>query len=113
MTTKTQQSILDLRAILARHRRKMALTWTLLAGIDIVVTLLTPSVYRSEGRLFVRLGRENVTLDPTATIGQGPISAVPQQREGEINSVVEILKGRPLIEQLVDSLTPEVILADH
>jgi len=63
--------------------------------------------------LFVRLGRENVTLDATATIGQGPLSAMPMTRDGEINSVVEILKGRTLVEQLVDFLTPEAILEDQ
>jgi uncharacterized protein involved in exopolysaccharide biosynthesis len=99
--------------LLWRHRSKVAVTWIAIVVAGIAVAFLSPDVYRSEARLFVRLGRENVTLDPTATIGQGPLSVVPVTRDGEINSVVEILKGRTLVEQLVDFLTPEVVLDDQ
>ncbi|MBN1396299.1 MAG: hypothetical protein JW959_14845 [Pirellulales bacterium] len=58
----------------------------------------------------MRLGRENATLDPTATLGQKPIVAVPQSRESEINSEVEILRSRALIEKVVDALGSEKII---
>src|SRR6202012_6060164 len=96
-----------------RHRWKVTFTWVVIAGLGCAAAIFSPDVYRSEARLFVRLGRENVTLDPTATIGQGPLSAVPLSRDGEINSVVEILKSRTLVDDLVDYLTPEVVLADQ
>lgn len=100
-------------AFVGRHRGKIVVTWLVVALAGAVFTLLSPEVYRSEARLFVRLGRENVTLDPTATIGQGPLSSIPLSRDGEINSVVEILKNRTLVEKLVDAMTPDAILNDQ
>ena len=67
-------------------------------------TLFGPRGYRSEAKLFLRLGRENSTLDATASFGESPVVAVPQSRETEINSIIEILKSRNLIAQVVDSL---------
>jgi uncharacterized protein involved in exopolysaccharide biosynthesis len=74
------------------------------------VTVFSPRTYFSEGQLFIRLGRENATLDPTATPGQDPVVAVPNSRESEINTVVTMLQSRPIIEHVVDALGPETIL---
>jgi uncharacterized protein involved in exopolysaccharide biosynthesis len=73
--------------------------------------VLAPKAYRSEGKLLVKLGRENATLDPTVTPGHDPVVTVPVSREEEINSVVEVLRNRALLEKVVDSLGSEVILA--
>ena len=42
-----------------------------------LVTLFSPKFYTSQAKLFVRLGRENVGLDPTATLGEGAIITTP------------------------------------
>ena len=100
----------DVFQTVVHHRRKSLLFFvTVVLGVALL-TFLLPREYRSVGKLFVRLGRENATLDPTATLGQNPIVAVPQSRENEINSVVEILQSRVLLEKVVDGLTPAVIL---
>ena len=69
-----------------------------------------PRTYQSEGKLLVRLGRENATLDPTVTLSQEAVVAVPISRESEINSVVEILQSRSLLEKVVDELGPANLL---
>jgi uncharacterized protein involved in exopolysaccharide biosynthesis len=95
---------------LFRHKR-IAVSFFLMSVTGaVLITLAMPKEYRSVGKLFVRLGRENATLDPTATLGQSPIVAVPQSRENEINSVVEIIQSRTLLEKVVDSLGPDVVL---
>jgi uncharacterized protein involved in exopolysaccharide biosynthesis len=92
-----------------RHKGKAAAVFVaVVTGVGLF-TFLAPREYKSEGTLFVRLGRENATLDPTATLGQSPIVAVPQSRENEINSMVEILRSRMLLEKVVDSLGPTAI----
>src|SRR5688500_7839770 len=56
--------------ILRKYRRG---SLAIFAGILLLVALavqLAPKTYRSEAKLFVRVGRESVTLDPTATTGQ-------------------------------------------
>jgi uncharacterized protein involved in exopolysaccharide biosynthesis len=76
----------------------------------LVYTSLGPKAFRSESKLFIRLGRENATLDPTVTFGDAPAVAIPQSRDNEINSVVEILRSRVLFEEVVDELGADVIL---
>jgi polysaccharide biosynthesis protein PslE len=98
---------------LKRHRGKAIALWIAVVAAGTTYAFVLKDVYRSEGRLLVRLGRENVMLDPTANLGQGPISAVPATREGEMYTVVETLRSRQLYETLVDHVTPEAILADQ
>lgn len=77
----------------------------------LIVTLgnwLIPEMYRSEAKVLVRLGRESVTLDPTATTGQ--VIAVGQSRENEVKSELEILKSRELFEKVVDVIGPSAFL---
>ena len=85
-----------------RHRGKAVLFFLSVVAAVALVTFLSPKEYRSEGKLFFRLGRENAMLDPTATLGQNSIIAVPSSRENEINSVVEILQSRVLAEKVVE-----------
>ena len=96
--------------IFFRHKGKMVFFFLVVAGLVAVAASLGPRSYRSQAKLFVRLGRENVTLDPTATLGQTPVVAVPPSRENEINSVIDMLKSRALLEQVVAKLGPGTIL---
>ena len=75
-----------------------------------VATLLTPKSYYSEAKLFARLGRENAGMDPTATLGEHPVISVPVDREAEINSYVELLNSKQLLEQVVDEVGAQRIL---
>ena len=97
---------------LARH-------WKLSAGFFIATVLLTllgvwfaPRSYRSESKLYIRLGRESASLDPTAMIGRPSGSSTPMisGRENEINSITEILQSRVLLEKVVDAVGPQAIL---
>jgi uncharacterized protein involved in exopolysaccharide biosynthesis len=88
----------------------MAVFVALVLGVAAAVIVLMPRAYRSQAKLFVRLGRENAALDPTATFGQAPVVAVPPSREDDINSALEILTSRFLVEKVVDSVGPAAIL---
>src|SRR5439155_17409303 len=96
--------------IVSRHKRKLVSLFLAIIGLTLIVTMLMPNTYRSQARLFLRLGRENVTLDPTATLGQTPVVAVPQSRENEVNSVLDLLKRPVLLERVVAKLGPATIL---
>jgi capsular exopolysaccharide synthesis family protein len=76
-----------------------------------VVTFLGAKIYRSNAKLLVRLGRESVTLDPTAATGQ--IIQINQSRESEVNSELEILKSRELSEKVVDSIGVKAFFKYH
>lgn len=94
-----------------RHRRKAALFLLGVISVTVLITFFGPRAYRSEGKLFVSLGRENVTPDPTATLGKEPVFSFPHSRESEVNSVVEVLKSRALVDQVVDRVGPGAVLA--
>jgi uncharacterized protein involved in exopolysaccharide biosynthesis len=99
--------------ILFRHKKKaigLFLATTVLATI---LTLLMPRVYQSQAKLMLRLGRENVGLDAMTSLGQSAIVTVPQTHEHEINSIVEVLRNRSLVEQVVDTIGPDRILGQH
>ncbi len=99
----------DVIRALRRHARK-AIAFFIFANVLVVAALLFwPRSYRSEGKLFVRLGRESVTLDPTATTGQ--TIAVNESRDMEINSIEEVLKSRAIAEKVVDAVGPDTVLA--
>jgi polysaccharide biosynthesis protein PslE len=95
-------------ASLRRHRGKGAFWFIAVITATAAVILYWPRGYRSEAKLFVRLGRESVSLDPTATMGQ--TIAVSESRENEINSILEVLKSRDVAERAVDMVGPELIL---
>lgn len=103
-------SIGEVLAVLRRQRGKMAAFFVLVMALVVVGTALSETRYVSVSKLFVRLGRENVALDPAATMGQGMMMAVPASREDEINSVVEVLNSRVFAERLVDAFGPSAML---
>lgn len=97
-------------AVGALFRRKFTAAFIFVCSIALVLTgiALSPRTYRSEAKLFVRLGRETVTLDPTATTGQ--TVAVQSSREIEVRSVRDMLASRILLEQVVDSVGSDFVL---
>src|SRR5207253_8752501 len=103
-------SFRDVAPAVFHHKGKIALFFLAVMGAVTLFTFLSPRAYRAQAKLFVRLGRENATLDPTATLGQAQVVAVQQSRENEINTAAEVLKSRVLVDQVVDALGPRAIL---
>lgn len=107
---RSQIALRDVYRALFRHKYKAALFFLLVMVSVVLATAMTPRVYRSESILYLRLGRENVTLDPTVTLSPETVVAIPQSRENELNSVSEILRSRVFIEEVVDAIGPEKVL---
>ena len=94
--------------IVRRHVLKIIVTFCVVMGLAVFYTAISPVLYTSEAKLFVRLGRETVALDPTATTNQ--TVNLQETRENELNSIYELLKSRAMIEQLVDTFGIDAIL---
>lgn len=106
-----ETSLRDVYRILFRRKGLLIgfFSLTMLAGA--AFALLYPKTYRSEARLFVRLGRENVGLDPTTNLDRTASVSIPTSREEELNTIVAVLNSRSLLEKAVDAIGPEAILA--
>lgn len=103
-----ETSLRDLYYKFFRHKWKLILFFLAVVACVAVLTFCRAEIYRSQASLIVRLGRESVTLDPTATTG--PIIPIAQSRESEVQTELEILKSREIAEKVVDSIGPEKIL---
>ncbi len=103
-----EQPQLDLFAFIRRHQGKMLVT--VVAGLALTLTYLAlaPRKYKSEAKLLVRMGRETITIDPTATTGQ--FVAPAEARDAELHAVEELLASRAMAEKVIDQFGPEVIL---
>lgn len=80
------------------------------AVLAVLAMIFLPKSYVSEAMIFVKLGRETVSLDPTATTGS--TISVLDTRDNEINSIRDMLYSRGLVERVVDRIGPEVILGE-
>src|SRR3990172_6894365 len=103
-----ERSLRDVYYIIFRQKRKVLLFFLAVFITVAVGTFLAPSIYRSEAKLLVRIGRESVSLDPTATTGQ--VVSLGQSRENELKSELDILKSQDLVEKVVDIIGPAAIL---
>jgi len=98
----------DIAGVLFRRKGTSGM-FLVAAGVAAAAyAFLAPPVFRSEARLLVRVGRESVALDPTATTGR--IISVARSRMNEINSELEILGSRGLAGGVVDAIGPGRIL---
>ena len=107
-TRETRLSLSDIAKMLFRHKKKVLCCMLLAMIASVAAIVFWPRTYLSDAQLFVRVGRESVALDPTATMGD--TIPVLSSREVEKNTVLEVLRSRVLAERVVDSLGPETIL---
>jgi uncharacterized protein involved in exopolysaccharide biosynthesis len=103
-----QRSLRDFHYILFRHKWKVIIFFLAVMVTVTLGTFLSSEIFKAEAKLLVRIGRENVSLDPTATTGQ--VIQMGQTRENEINSELDILKSRELALKVVDAIGPEKFL---
>jgi uncharacterized protein involved in exopolysaccharide biosynthesis len=102
------RSLPEVLRVLDRNKRVSAAIFIATIAFVAVAWFIAPRTYVSEARLFVRVGRESVTLDPTATTGQN--ISVYESRESELSSVVDVIQSRVVVEHVVDGLGPLVVL---
>ncbi len=89
----------DAYQILFRHKWRAVTVFIGTMVLLFAALIVCPRTYESEARLILRVGRESVTLDPTATTGQ--TTNVFDSRESEFHSFLDVLRSRVILQQVV------------
>ncbi|MEX2286199.1 MAG: hypothetical protein WD648_03855 [Planctomycetaceae bacterium] len=97
-----------IRTALSKHKNKVWICFLATLAVAACAMFITPRTYKSEAKLFVRVGRESVTLDPTATTG--PTISYYDSRESEITSVMDVLESHVILEGVVNAVGADKIL---
>jgi uncharacterized protein involved in exopolysaccharide biosynthesis len=97
---------------LFRHKKKIVLYNLLVLLAISAIIMLWPRTYSSEAKIWIKIGRENSRLDPTAATGER-ISIQETDREDEIKSVLDVVASRGVITSVVEELTPAVVLGEE
>lgn len=112
MTTKNQSHLTprEVARVLFRQWRKTALFCFATIALTLLAITLYPRSYSSEAMLFIRVGRESVALDPTATTGQ--TITLQKTQVNEVNSALQVLASREVYRRVVERVGAERILKD-
>ena len=93
----------DLAAALRRRKWTIGIVFAVTVLVVYALVLVLPERYECEARLLVKLGRENTEVP--LTVEKGDVYSSGVQKE-EINSYIQLLLSRELIEGAIES--PEV-----
>lgn len=98
-----QKNYRDILHILFKHRKKSLTFLLFVITVTLLGSLFLPRVYESSAKLLVKIGREDTYSNPVQANAGSPVfdSAA---REERINSDVEILSSRPLIESVIGDI---------
>jgi uncharacterized protein involved in exopolysaccharide biosynthesis/Mrp family chromosome partitioning ATPase len=100
----------EIARVLFRHRRRIVAFFATVTALTLLAIAIYPRSYSSESKLFLRVGRESVTLDPTATTGQTIM--LQKTQVDEVNAALQLLLSRDVLRQVVHEIGAERILED-
>ncbi|MFC2144408.1 GumC family protein [Acidobacteriota bacterium] len=95
-----QHSLRDLLTVVFKRRRLILLVVIVVVAIVMLATLAAPRSYRVSATLLVNEARAEMPIAPAAS---QPLF-VNQVSEQDLNSEIEILRGRQLIEEVVEAV---------
>jgi uncharacterized protein involved in exopolysaccharide biosynthesis/Mrp family chromosome partitioning ATPase len=105
---KHRTTLRDVARVAFRQWGKIAVFVFGVLALTVLVISQYPRSYASESKFLVRVGRETIGLDPTATTGETIM--LQKTQDDEINSVMNILTSRVVIEQVVERVGSKRIL---
>ena len=94
---------------LIKNWKYVVVSFLIAMTLAVIYTVIRGRDFESTSKLFIRKGRETVSIDPIAE-ASGQLISVTDTQDREINSIVSLFKNRDLLEEVVDNLGPEQIL---
>ncbi len=99
----------DVFQIARRQAGLFLLLFSVGVTLTVLVILFAPRRYHSQAKLLLRIGRENVGLDPTVTT-TGETAALVRTRDSEVNTALQTMTSRSILEKVVDEVGEAAIL---
>ncbi|MCC6152770.1 MAG: GumC family protein [Candidatus Hydrogenedentes bacterium] len=96
--TVIQSSLRDVLSATFRHKTTFGAVFIVVIAAVVLYTYLAQEIYRSDAKVLIRLGRENLSVDPSVS---GPTLYPSRDRANEVNSELSILSSREIAEQVV------------
>ncbi len=103
-----QLSLRDFFHAIFKRKNQILLFFFAITCTVAVGTFVVQPTYEAKIQILVKLGRESVYVPQSGR--NNPIISV--DRENQINSAIEVLKNRSLIESVIKSLGPKAIYKD-
>ena len=98
---QAQLTVRDAASVWFRHKLLLTVTFLTIALGTAVVTLLLPNDYESRTKILVKNLRSDVPITPERTNGTSGPSADKDVSENQINSEIEVLTSKDLLNQVV------------
>ncbi len=111
LTVEKTISIEQLMQAVGRHKLLGVFVFALVFAAFVSAWLFLPREYGSEGRMVVRVGRSNLSIN--ATPEAASMVSIQDTRETEILSVMDLIQSHAVLAQVVDAIGPEKILANE
>src|SRR5437899_2962263 len=96
IATPKAPTLRDWAAIGFRHARLMGFCFLFIFGAAVLITLFTPRQYEAELKILVKGER----VDPLVSPEKESVAPRPDVTEQDVNSEVELLKSRDLLEKV-------------
>jgi len=101
----------DVLRILFRHKFKVISFFVSTITVAILGMCLLPKTYTSEARLYIKVGRHSVGVDPTANLNSS--LQIHESRENEIRSLIDLVKSRVILKTVAERIGMHVILVSR
>ena len=109
--TRNEISLFDLFSLVRRHMLLFVVSAVAMFLLVAAVTFFLPRKYRSEAQLQLKLGQENLGLDPATGLANQASVSIAQSPDQEINTIANVLKSRHLAALVVADVGAEQILS--
>lgn len=100
----TSFSMRDFYYVLFRHKVSIVVLFFVTLLTVVVGICLWPETYQAKACIFVKVGRENISLPTVSPVSQQQVVAPLGLSKEDINSEIEILTSRSIVEKVVKKL---------
>ncbi|RJR35235.1 MAG: lipopolysaccharide biosynthesis protein [Desulfobacteraceae bacterium] len=101
----TAVTLRDFLTIVFKHKWKILTTFAAMVVTVTIAAMTIPSMYQATSTLLVKFGRENIYRSEVGERG----AWVSLSHEEMVNSEIQILTSRDLIQKVVETIGPEVL----